>query len=844
MEHKIYNPASQPKEWLIQHFVVRTNVFEKIFKDIQTNPMKYPAQHYLIQGQRGMGKTTLLLRLKYEIENTPKLSKWLLPVFFNEEAYDLTSLSNLWEKLLKYFDELWNTGGEYYKKTNEFVGNKDYEKKCFELLISILKDKGKKLIIFFDNFGQLFLDNLKEKEQHRFREILMHCEDIRIVGASAIVLRDLHDYSKPFFEFFKIINLEGLNKTETLQLITKLQENSDYKIDLKKSKAKIETLAILTSGVIRTIMLIYEVVLNDQDGSALHDLEIILDRITPLYKHRIEDLPVQQRKIMDVIAKSWDAISTKEIAENIRENGQPMATKLISAQLQQLEKNNVIEKKQTNTKNHLYQVKERFFNIWYLMRNGDRMDKCRVIWLTKFLESWYNNENEFDNFIQDHIKHLRSGGYNPDSAVTIAEALSYSNKLSISSLDKLLKETSAILNEKQQHSLSTISKQRTKYINDLILDGKYTDSIKILSSIENRSDLENALLAVSYGFLEEKVSAKKILISTKSDDSQVNFLLATTYFLLSDFKEAINLLCKYDGPDKSSVNYLLGACYEQLKDIIKAKGYYIESINLNKYVACTNLIKIFIEEDNVTEAEKYSKIAAKNGYIDSTKLFIAKYDFKFWESQSSTVEDLIEIGIKTNKLDPDYYSFKARILAFKAKYDLAYKYALKADDLYSSKTTSAFYYVNLFLLLYILIDCTADKRKTAILFKKLNQNYPLTIEIYRAFAAIWNSDYETGTKILQDNIVNHINDSTTIKSDYPKINNIFLLLIAKKQYNSLLRIFNNNDYLKDQFKPTYYALIHFLQNEHSNEYLRMGSELKQPVEDILKEVEEMSIKYA
>ena len=40
IENKIYNPAAQPKEWLIENFVVRTNVFEKIFKDIKTIKFK------------------------------------------------------------------------------------------------------------------------------------------------------------------------------------------------------------------------------------------------------------------------------------------------------------------------------------------------------------------------------------------------------------------------------------------------------------------------------------------------------------------------------------------------------------------------------------------------------------------------------------------------------------------------------------------------------------------------------------------------------------------------------------------------------------------------------------
>jgi predicted AAA+ superfamily ATPase len=152
-EAKLYNPAAQPEDWLIEHFVVRTKVFGRIFEDVKTSTMQHPEQHYLIQGQRGMGKTTLLLRLKYEIERTEQIKDWLVPVFFNEESYDLNSLSNLWEKLLKYFDEYFNDGGNYYDATEKYVGSKDYEQKCFELVTDILKQHKKKIVILFDNFA-------------------------------------------------------------------------------------------------------------------------------------------------------------------------------------------------------------------------------------------------------------------------------------------------------------------------------------------------------------------------------------------------------------------------------------------------------------------------------------------------------------------------------------------------------------------------------------------------------------------------------------------------------------------------------------------------------------------
>ena len=59
----LYNPHEQTKEQLIESFVVRCKLFQQLFQEIKTADMTYPQQHFLIEGQRESGKTTLLLRL-------------------------------------------------------------------------------------------------------------------------------------------------------------------------------------------------------------------------------------------------------------------------------------------------------------------------------------------------------------------------------------------------------------------------------------------------------------------------------------------------------------------------------------------------------------------------------------------------------------------------------------------------------------------------------------------------------------------------------------------------------------------------------------------------------------
>ena len=81
----VFNPDEETKEMLIATFAIRREIFEKVFKIIKSSSHDTAPQHFLLTGQRGMGKTTLLLRLKYEMEDDKDLNHYLLPVRFSEE---------------------------------------------------------------------------------------------------------------------------------------------------------------------------------------------------------------------------------------------------------------------------------------------------------------------------------------------------------------------------------------------------------------------------------------------------------------------------------------------------------------------------------------------------------------------------------------------------------------------------------------------------------------------------------------------------------------------------------------------------------------------------------------
>lgn len=106
---------------------------------------------------------------------------------------------------------------------------------------------------------------------------------------------------------------------------------------------------------------------------------------------------------------------------------------------------------------------------------------------------------------------------------------------------------------------------------------------------------------------------------------------------------------------------------------------------------------------------------------------------------------------------------------------------------------------------------------------------------------LWDNNTEKAYAIAQD----FITDVESFEKFPEDVNLFLMLLIAKKQYHLTLKIFNENPHkLKDRFKPIYYALMYFMQDEYPNEYRKMGGELKQTVQEIIEKVHQLGKEYA
>ena len=80
----IFNPALLRKEDLVRGFVARQDLLERLLDDLRRVQPGTAPQHQLLIAQRGLGKTTLLRRLAFAIEDDPQLSRSWMPLVFPE----------------------------------------------------------------------------------------------------------------------------------------------------------------------------------------------------------------------------------------------------------------------------------------------------------------------------------------------------------------------------------------------------------------------------------------------------------------------------------------------------------------------------------------------------------------------------------------------------------------------------------------------------------------------------------------------------------------------------------------------------------------------------------------
>lgn len=590
----LYNPQRLDDETIESLFVVRKKYFQLLMDRISKEKSNSIPQHYLFIGQRGMGKSTLLKRLEVELR---KENSKFIPLLFPEEQYNLNKLSEFWLNSLDAMGDALELlkRKEQVKlidlKVKELKNIKDEEdlaKQAFQFLIEMSKEINKRAVLLIDNMSFIF-DRLDKNEQHVLRAWLMQNDAPILVGASVVEIEDTFDYGAPFYDAFQISYLNKLSFEEFLEVLNNLAKVTNAQevlINIHEEIARLKTIYQYTGGNPRTAVMLFKIIVKGFSKEINDDLEALLDEITPLYKARFEELSAQMQIIVDAIALNWDPINLEQLRTETRlENNQ------LSPQLKRLVELGWIEKLDAyKAKGSAYQISERFFNIWFLMRRSSRRQKKELYCLSKFLEAFYG----------DDLHAVAMNCFSRESP-----------SLNQSTLNLAMTEVVKNKNLKKQ--------LKDKCHEDL------TDEVKENPSIYEQFGLENGVSEDNLKNQEYLNIEKKLLeeIGENENNAQVWFTLGNRYRILNK-----NLDSKKAYLKAIELNDKLGAAWNNLGNLYwhefslndKAEEAYLKAIEID--VTYTdplfNLALFYHSElDKYEEAEKLYLVVTELNTNDS-----------------------------------------------------------------------------------------------------------------------------------------------------------------------------------------------------------------------------------
>ncbi|MCM2466657.1 AAA family ATPase [Methanoculleus oceani] len=367
-----YFPAALDRETLRYLLVGREKLLEGMLEELDQASHSGTPRFFLLAGSHGAGKSHLLSLLYHRVRDD--LSGRIIPVKLAEEEYSIFRASDFFLRVLE------ETGVD----TSEIVALNDDPLIRDAAVDTLAKAAGgRRIAIFADNVHELF-NQMDKSEIRALRSIFQRSDLFSVVASATSIFPGISDHDEPFYNFFRVFHLRGLELAEAKELmkrVARLDGNTAFIENFSDSEPGIEGLLHLVGGSPRLAVQVYETASRagtDDMGAVFFRL---MDEHTPYYREVFRRLPGQRRIIFDTVLSADTPITPKDIAERARLNP---AT--VNAQLRRLEADGYVVSRPMK-KRTSYEVRDRLFWLWRAMRRSAGRD--RIGTFIEFLEAWH-----------------------------------------------------------------------------------------------------------------------------------------------------------------------------------------------------------------------------------------------------------------------------------------------------------------------------------------------------------------------------------------------------------------------------------------------------------------------
>jgi tetratricopeptide (TPR) repeat protein len=377
------NPAFLDDEALIRGFVVRQIDLKHVLEAV-TDSVGGPSRHTLVVAPRGMGKTTLVLRAAAEVRRDSELNAGWYPVTFAEESYGVLSAGELWlEAVSRIADQ---TGEARWRSIADSLlavrDERDLRDRALARLMDFADERGVRLLLVIENLNMLFSEQLSTDDAWALRDTFQNEPRILVVATATQRFDQVDDVDKAFFELMRVIELPPLTNDECRVLWHRLTG------ELLEGD-RVRPVRILTGGNTRLVAILASFAKERSLATLMKELVGLIDEYTIYFKANLESLPATERKVFVALADIWQPATAREVAERTR-----LDTNKCSALLKRLVSRGAVTEVQKSGGKTWYQVAERLYNIYHLMRvRGGEAERVRA--LVDFMVHLYGGREEF-----------------------------------------------------------------------------------------------------------------------------------------------------------------------------------------------------------------------------------------------------------------------------------------------------------------------------------------------------------------------------------------------------------------------------------------------------------------
>ena len=379
-----FNPGTlQPDDEVREQFVVRQHEFDIVLEILRGNIDVSSCQHVLVVAPRGRGKTMLLARVAAELRANPEFSGSLLPVRFMEESQEIFTLADFWlETLFHLARESEARNPEFARELRETYtaltgrwGEQTLEEQARAAVLEAANRLGKKLVLMVENLQSLCKD-VDGDFGWKLRGVLQSEPQIMLLATAISRFKGLDDAQEPFFELFRMVELEPLSTEECRDLWQVISDDT-------VSKREMRPLEILTGGSPRLLVIVAGFGQHRSLRQLMEELVTLIDAHTEYFRSNMEVLAKTERRVYIAVIDLWQPSTTGAIAARAR-----MDVRAVSALLGRLTDRGAVIRKGSGKKRQ-YVAAERLYSIYYKLRREH--DEAAVVQnLIHFMVAFYS----------------------------------------------------------------------------------------------------------------------------------------------------------------------------------------------------------------------------------------------------------------------------------------------------------------------------------------------------------------------------------------------------------------------------------------------------------------------